>query len=100
MSWYSGLRARLRATLDPGAADANLREEIENHIALETDRYIREGKSAVEARRLAVAHFGGVDAVREAHRDVRRPTWLADFIADTRFAMRGLRRTPVASAAA
>ena len=100
MSWYSGLRARLRAILDPGGADADLREEIENHIALETDRYIREGKPAAEAHRLAVAHFGGIDAVREDHRDVRRPTWLADFIADTRFAIRGLRRTPVASAAA
>jgi putative ABC transport system permease protein len=100
MSWYSGLRARVRATLQPGRADADLREEIEHHIALETARHVADGMSAEEARRLAIAHFGGVESVREEHRDVRRPTWLADFMSDSRFALRGLRRTPVASAAA
>src|SRR4051812_24937731 len=100
MSWYSGLRARVRATLHPNRADADLREEIEYHLELETARHVADGMSPADARRLAVAHFGGVDSVREEHRDVRRPTWLSDFIGDTRFAIRGLRRTPVASTAA
>jgi putative ABC transport system permease protein len=47
-----------------------------------------------------VAHFGGVDRVREEHREVRRMQLLEDFIADARFALRSLRRTPGLAGAA
>src|SRR4051812_46648906 len=100
MSFYSGLRARVRAMFASSRADADLLEEIQHHIALETAHNVAAGMSASEAHRQAVAHFGGVDAVREQHRDVRRPSWLADFVSDTRFAWRGLRRTPAATSAA
>jgi hypothetical protein len=100
MSWYSGARARLRAVLDPRRADDELRDEIAHHLDLETARNVAAGMTAAEARRLARAHFGGVEAVREEHHDVRRPSWLADFIADTRLALRSLRRTPTVSIAA
>jgi putative ABC transport system permease protein len=100
MSWYSGLRARMRGLLDPGRAERELRDEIEHHLELETARNIAAGMSPAEARRVAIAHFGGVESVREQHRDVRRPSWAADFVADVRFAVRGLRRTPLVSSAA
>ena len=44
--------------------------------------------------------FGGVAQAREAHRDVRIVRWLADLIADARFALRSLRRAPVIAGAA
>src|SRR4051812_40310510 len=87
MSWYSGIRARLRAVADPRRADDDLRDEIRHHLELETEANIKAGMSGEEARRLAVARFGGVESVREQHRDVRRPSWLADFVADSRFAV-------------
>ena len=43
MSWYSGLRARLRALLRPGRADADLRDEIAHHIELETALHVTNG---------------------------------------------------------
>jgi len=53
-----------------------------------------------EARRRALAHFGGVQRVREDHRDVRPMRWLEDAVADSRFALRSLRRAPALGVAA
>jgi hypothetical protein len=39
--------------------DQRLREEMEQHIALQTDENLRAGMSPVEARRQAVLKFGG-----------------------------------------
>jgi predicted permease len=100
MTLLKGLRARFRALANGTLADRNLRDEIQFHIDLETDKNIRLGLSPAEARRLAVAHFGGVQRVREEHRDVRRLQWLEDLVADFRFALRSLRRTPGLAGAA
>jgi putative ABC transport system permease protein len=96
----SGLRARLRALLHRTAADRELNDEIHFHIELETEKNIRLGLSAAEAHRVAMSHFGGVQRVREEHRDVRRLQWIEDFASDARFALRALLRTPGLAGAA
>ena len=68
MGILSGLRARLRALFRRTAADRELSDEIRFHIELETEKNVRLGYSADEARRLAMSHFGGVQRVREEHR--------------------------------
>src|SRR5438105_12099638 len=100
MSVLKGLRARWRANADVGRADDDLSEEIRFHIDLETEKNVALGHAPVEARRLAMAHFGGVQRVREEHRDVRRLQVVEDFVADVRFALRALRRTPALAGAA
>ena len=95
-----GLRARLRALFHPAAADNELSDEIRFHIELETEKNLRLGMSPDDALRFAVAHFGGVQRVREEHRDVRRLQWIEDFAGDTRFALRTLGRTPALAGAA
>src|SRR3954469_15837709 len=100
MSLITGLRARLRAFTADKAADTELADEIRFHIELEMEKNIRLGMPEREARRLAVAHFGGVQRVREEHRDVRRFQWLEEFLSDSRFALRSLRRTPAITGAA
>src|SRR5579885_1190088 len=100
MSILSGLLARVRAIFRRRAADRDLRDEIGFHLDLETEKNIRLGLTPDEARRIAVAHFGGVERVREEHRDVRRLQWIEDFFADARFALRSLRRAPALATAA
>ena len=100
MSVWRGARARLRALLHGRSMDRELGDEIQFHIELETEKYVRQGFAPDEARRRAVAHFGGVQKVREEHRDVRRIQWLEDAAADARFAARSLRRTPALTLAA
>src|SRR5439155_8150734 len=75
-------------------------DEIRFHIDLETEKNVRLGMPPAEARRVALAHFGGVERVRQEHRDVRRFQWMEDFGADARFALRTLRRTPAIAGAA
>jgi putative ABC transport system permease protein len=100
MSFLKGARARLRAIVRPAATDRELGEEIRFHIDLETQQNIERGMSPAEARRVAMAHFGGVQRVREEHRDVRRVQLVDDFATDARFALRSLRRTPALAGAA
>jgi putative ABC transport system permease protein len=94
MGFLKGLLARVRALTHARSADRELSEEIRFHIELETEKNVRGGMPADEARRLAIAHFGGVQRVREEHHDVRRLQWIEDFAGDVRFALRSLRRTP------
>ena len=48
-----------------------LRDEIAEHVALQTADNIRGGMSPVEARRQALIKFGGVESMTEIHRAER-----------------------------
>src|ERR1700722_13273261 len=76
------------------AQDERLREEIEGHIALQTQENIRAGVSPVEARRRAILKFGGVEGIKQEYRAKRGLPLVENFLQDVRFAIRGLRRTP------
>lgn len=58
--------ARLFNLTAAPAQDERLRQEIEGHIALQTEENIRAGLSPVEARRQALLKFGGVEAITPA----------------------------------
>jgi macrolide transport system ATP-binding/permease protein len=74
--------------------DERLREEIEDHIALQTAENLRAGLSPVEARRQAMLKFGGVEAIKQDYRAVRGLLFVDNLLQDVRFAIRSLRRTP------
>jgi len=76
------------------AQDERLREEIEEHIALQTAENLRAGLSAVEARRQAMLKFGGVEAMKQDYRAERGLLVIEHLLQDVRFALRSLRRTP------
>ncbi len=74
--------------------DERLREEIEEHIALQTAENIRAGMPPAEARRQAQLKFGAVEAIKEDYRAERGLVWLETFLHDLRYAMRMLRKSP------
>jgi macrolide transport system ATP-binding/permease protein len=76
------------------AHDERLKEEIEEHIALQTAENVRAGLSPVEARRQALLKFGGVEAIKQDYRAKRGLPWIDNLVQDVRFAIRSLRRTP------
>ena len=94
MDALRGLMARLRAMLRGRQTDRDLDDEIRSHIEMETAKNMAGGRSPDEARRLALAAFGGRDSALEAHRDVRGGRWISDVVRDTHFAMRTLRNNP------
>jgi predicted permease len=76
------------------AQDERLREEIAEHIALQTAENLRAGLSPVEARRQAMLKFGGVEAMKEDYRAERGLLLIENVMRDVRFALRLLRKSP------
>src|SRR6202030_1924562 len=76
------------------AADERLKEEIEEHIALQTEENLRAGVSPVEARRQAMLKFGGVEAMKQDYRAERGLLFLDNLLGDLRNAGRTICRMP------
>jgi predicted permease len=74
--------------------DERLREEIEEHIALQTAENLRAGLSAVEARRQAMLKFGGVEAMKQDYRAERGLLFIQNLLGDLRNAGRTICRMP------
>jgi len=85
--------ARVGSLLGRRRRDARLREEIGEHIALQTADNVRAGMSPVEARRQAMLKFGGVEAMREEYRAAGGLMMIENFAQDVRYAIRSLTRT-------
>lgn len=78
----------------PGPGDDEFREEIEAHLALETDRLIAEGCAPDEAATTARRTFGNATLARERYHERNRIGWLTDLGRDVAYAARSLRRSP------
>src|SRR5215203_2077445 len=95
MSWLEGSRARLRLLFGRRAAESRTNEEFRFHLDMETDRIVREaGLSRDEARRRALAAFGGVQHHRESMRDGRGLAWLSGISLDLKLGFRMLVKYP------
>ncbi len=76
------------------AQEDRLREEIQEHLALQTAENLRAGLSPIEARRQAMLKFGGVEAMKEDYRAERGLLFIENLVRDVRFAFRMLRKSP------
>jgi predicted permease len=85
---------RLFNTAGRQAQEERLREEIAEHIALQTDENLRAGYSPIEARRQAMLKFGGVEAIKEDYRAERGVLLIENLLGDLRNAVRSISRMP------
>jgi len=74
--------------------EERLRDEIAEHIALQTDENLRAGLSLVEARRQAMLKFGGVEAMKQDYRAERGLLLIENLLGDLRNAARSISRMP------
>jgi putative ABC transport system permease protein len=93
MTWW-------RRVLRRRALERELDAELRDHLAREIAAGVRAGQSEADVRREIRLASGGLDQIKEACRDVRRPAALADVAADVRFACRVLVRNGWATAGA
>ena len=100
MRWVRGITHRLRSLLGRTKAAQELDEEIRYHIELDVKKNIEAGMAPHEARRQALLRFGSIENAKEEVRDESGVRWIEDLLSDVRFALRGLRKTPVFTAAA
>jgi hypothetical protein len=74
--------------------DERLKEEIESHIAAQTEENIRAGMTPGEARRHAHVKFGPVEALREDYHAEESLPFAENLLLDVRYALRVLRKSP------
>lgn len=95
MKWLDGARTRLRLLLSRRGAESRMDKEFRFHIDMEADRLLREeGVTPAEARRRALAAFGGVEKHKEALRDGRGLAWVSGLSLDVKLGARTLKRYP------
>jgi predicted permease len=93
MPWITRLFRRDRL-------DRELDKELRFHVETEVDRLVAAGVAPDEARRRAMADFGGLEPMKETARDARGTRWVSDLAHDVRFTGRLMRRSPAFTVAA
>src|SRR5262245_4991640 len=82
----------LRSVFSRSHVDCDLDDEIKDHLARDIESRVQRGIPPREARRQALAEFGGIDNVRERLRDEHGISLSEDIARDARFAWRRLGR--------
>ena len=72
----------------PGRLEREMNVEIENHLALEKERSIRNGMTENEARKASLRQFGHVDGLKEECRDSWKIGVARDWIRNLKFGLR------------
>ena len=79
---------RLAGVFGRGRAESEFAAEMESHVAMDMEDGVRAGLSEGEARRRALVRLGGVEQVKQAHRERRTLAGLDDLLQDLRYAAR------------
>lgn len=87
--------SRLLALFSRSRLERELEDEVAAHLELAERDALARGLTAAEARREARRQFGGVEQMKETHREDRSALWFENLIKDVRYGFASLRREPV-----
>jgi predicted permease len=90
----SDLLYRLRALFRRSSMEADLEQELREHLEHQVEKYVRSGMSREEAERLAKIKLGGLEQVKEECRDSWGVGLITELWQDVRYGVRQLRRSP------
>lgn len=85
---------RMWNSVTRGSGERRLREEIEQHIALDTEAKIRAGMAPKDARRAALLKFGAVQAIREGYHSEKSLPAVETILRDCKYALRISQKSP------
>jgi putative ABC transport system permease protein len=98
--WCDIVRLRLWSLLRRGAIEQDLDRELRFHLDQEIEKNVRLGLTPEAARSAALRRLGGIAQIQEECRDMRRTSYIDNFISDLRYAVRTLIKAPVFTLAA
>ena len=94
LRWFPALRTRLRAFFGRSRLERELDSELRFHLDRQIAEHVERGLPPDEARRRALAAFGGVDVIKEMSRDQWASRVLDQTVREARHAVRVLRGSP------
>lgn len=92
--------SRLRGLFRKRTLEQEMADEIQAHLEMQIEDHVRQGMTLEEARYLALRKFGGVEQVKETHREQRSLALLETLLRDVAYGLRMLRRSPGVTAVA
>jgi len=92
--------SKLRGLFRKRRLEQEMADEIAAHLEMQIEDHVRQGMSPEEARYLALRKFGGVEQIKEIHRERRSLPALETLVRDLNYGFRMLRRTPAVTAVA
>src|SRR6266567_1431927 len=97
---WNNLLLRLRSLFRRKNVEAEVDEELRFHFEKQVSKFMQSGMPLQEAKRLARLQFGGMEQLKEEHRDARGVTFIETLLQDIRYGLRILGRTPVITSVA
>src|SRR5439155_23941659 len=88
------LLLRLRSLFRRKNVEAELDDELRFHFEQQVAKFIQSGLPPQEAKRRARLEFGGMDQLKEEHRDARGVNFIETLLQDVRYGARTLRKNP------
>jgi predicted permease len=100
ISWIHLSVSRLRALFRQGKANQEFGDEVEAHMEMLTEQFVRQGMSQTEAAYAARRQFGNAALLEQRQREARTYLWLTTVVQDVRYGMRMLAKSPGVTAIA
>src|SRR5271170_6140226 len=94
MKLWSRIDSALRNLFRKQQVESQLDEEVRAYVDMVTDERIAAGVAPSEARRTALAEFGGIEPVKQAVREDRAGVGIELLYKDARYGFRQLWRNP------
>ena len=88
------LLLRLRSLFRRKNVEAELDDELRFHFEQQVAKFIQSGLPPQEAKRRARLDFGGVEQLKEEHREARGVNFIETVLQDIRYGLRMLRQNP------
>src|SRR6266403_2009223 len=97
---WNDLSLRLRSLFRRKNVEAELDDELRFHLENQVSKLVQSGLAPAEAQRRARLEFGGMEQLKEEHRDARGVNFIETLFLDIRYGLRILGRTPVITSVA
>ena len=94
MTWLENITSRFAGVFRKRNLDEEMSEELHFHLEMQVEDNIRWGMTPEDARFAARRSFGGLEQVKEEHRDRRSIPFVETLMQDLRYGARTLRRSP------
>ena len=91
--WFDVVRLRLRSLLRRGAVERELDRELQFHLDQEIEKNVRLGLTPSAARSAALRRLGGIAQIQEECRDMRRTSYIENFVRDLQYAVPDARQS-------